>query len=131
MIGLDTNVLVRYIMQDNPEQSSKANQLIENLTKDKRAYFSHITLVEIIWVLESCYELDKNDVIKVIDGILRSRELCTENSEVLWRAFRLFQQSNADFSDCLISVTGLKDGCKKTYTFDKKAAKLSGMELLQ
>ena len=62
MIGLDTNVLVRYIMQDNLEQSSKANQLIENLTKDKRAYFSHITLVEIIWVLESCYELDKNDV---------------------------------------------------------------------
>ncbi len=130
MIGLDTNVLVRYIMQDDLRQSSKAAALIDGLSKNKQGYISQVTFVEVMWVLESCYDLDKEEISKVAEGLLKSKELHKECVELLWQAFKLFNQSNADFSDCLILVTCQRDGCQKVYTFDKKASKLKGMTLI-
>lgn len=130
MIGLDTNVLIRYIMQDDVAQSKKASLLIESLRGDRLGYFSNITMAEVVWVLESCYELNKQDVIRVIEGLLKAREIKKENSELLWRALQLFKETNVDYSDCLISVISSNDGCTETFTFDKKASKLLGMTLL-
>jgi predicted nucleic-acid-binding protein len=130
MIGLDTNILVRYIMQDDVAQANKATSLIESFKKGRLGYFTNITLVEVIWVLESCYELKKQDIVRVIEGLLKAREIKKENSELLWRALKLFKELNVDYSDCLISVISSSDGCTETFTFDKKASKLSGMTLL-
>lgn len=130
MIGLDTNVLVRYIMQDDVRQSSKASTLIDGLSKSQQGYISQITFVEVIWVLESCYDLDKEQIIKVAEGLLKAKELKKESAELLWQALKLFGQSNVDYSDCLILATCQRDGCQKVYTFDKKASKLKGMALI-
>ena len=130
MIGLDTNVLVRYIMQNDLHQSYKAATLIDGLSINKQGNISKITIVEVMWVLESCYDLDKEQISKVAEGLLKSKELHKECVELLWQAFKLFNQSNADFSDCLILVTCQRDGCQKVYTFDKKASKLKGMTLI-
>ena len=75
MIGLDTNVVVRYLMQDDPRQSRRATQVIEALTVDEPAFLPIVTIVELVWVLESSYELTRTQVAQALAGLLDSREL--------------------------------------------------------
>jgi predicted nucleic-acid-binding protein len=130
MIGLDTNVLVRYVMQDDPKQSQKASRLIESLTPEAPGFVPLATLVELVWVLTSCYELTREQVAQALEGLLRAREIVLERAEQISQALRTFGTSGADFADCLIERTAAAAGCAKTMTFDTGGAKLAGMTLI-
>ena len=130
MIGLDTNVLVRYIAQDDPKQAAKAVHLIEEVCGEARPGFvTIITLAELVWVLEDCYRTGKAEIVAVLQRILRTKQLVVEQAETVWKAVRLFEASPADFADCLIDRIAAAHECEYTATFDKGAAK-AGMRLL-
>lgn len=130
MIGLDTNVLVRYIMQDDPQQSPKANRLIESLSADQPGYIPMVSVVELYWVLTSCYGLTGPQVGQALDLILRSKQLVVERADQVMRALRVFGQGQADLADCLIERAASGAGCTDTMTFDVGASKHAGMKLL-
>ena len=121
MIGIDTNVLVRYIVQDDPEQSAQSTLLIEqecNLSSP--GYLSNIVLCELVWVLTGAYKYDKNLVIEVMEQILVTAEFLVENENVVRKAINDYKIGSADFSDYLIVNNNQQSGCTKTYTFKKK-----------
>lgn len=130
MTGLDTNVLVRYIMQDDPRQSALATRLLESLTADAPGFVSLISVVELSWVLSSAYELDRVQLVQAIEALLRTKEIVVDRAETVWKAVRLFQSANADFADCLIERSAAAAGCERTMTFDRGAAKGCGMTLV-
>ncbi len=131
MIGLDTNVVIRYLVQDDKKQSAAATRFIEkSLTTDNPGYISQITLCEIVWVLQRCYGVNKQQVREIIEGLLTTKQLIVEGVEVAWKALRAFDANNADFCDALIGQANIHNGCGQTVTFDKKAANLPGFHLL-
>ena len=130
MIGLDTNVVVRYIMQDDVKQSPQATRLIESLSADAPGFVPLVSVVELAWVLSSAYELDRDQLCEAFEGLLRTKELIVERAEIVWKALRVFQRANADFADCLIACSAAAAGCARTMTFDRFAAKSGGMTLL-
>lgn len=130
MIGLDTNVIVRYIMQDDPEQVAAAVDVIEGeLNHDNPGFITQIVLVETIWVLRTVYRIPKAGLITVIDSLLTTRQLRVEHSESVFRALRTYRAGNGDFSDALIAAVGAANGCSETLTFDRKAERF-GMRLI-
>ena len=131
MIGLDTNVIIRYITQDDHGQSAQATQFIETELSDKEpGYITLITLVEVVWVLESCYQQSSDTIIAVIQQLLTTSQLVVEQTDVAYIALkRMSDGDKVDFSDALIAVISEKEGCQKVVTFDKKATKV-GMTLL-
>ena len=102
MIGLDTNVLVRYIMQDDARQSAKASKLIESLTADEPGFFTLVSVVELGWVLSSCYGLNRAQVAQAFDALLQTKEIIIERADQVRRALYIFTTTNADLADCLI-----------------------------
>lgn len=130
MIGLDTNVIVRYIAQDDPAQSLQAAQLIESLTPDAPGYLPLVVVVEMGWVLLESYGVSREELAAVLDTLLRTKTLVLEQAETVFKATRLFASGNADFADCLIACSGKAARCDYTATFDKKAAKALGMRLV-
>ena len=130
MIGIDTNVLVRYIAQDDPGQSKRASHLIEDeCSAVTPGFVSTVVLVELVWVSESCYGAARAEVAEILRRILSIRQLVVQDTEIAWKALRLFESSKADFADCLIECTAVATGCSVVMTFDKAAAK-AGMMLL-
>jgi predicted nucleic-acid-binding protein len=130
MIGLDTNVLVRYIMQDEPKQSPKATRLIESLTNDQPGFVPLVAVVELVWVLSSSYAFNRNEVAEALDLLLRSKEIVIDRAELVLQAQRRFAQGGADFADCLIERIAHAQGCDTTMTFDAGAVKAAGMTLV-
>ena len=131
MIGLDTNVLVRYIAQDDSKQSPKATRLIESLTVDAPGYVSIVSVVELVWVLTGCYALTRSGICEVLETLLRTKEIIVANADTLWKAVRLFKEGKADFADCLIERSANEAGCNHTATFDRDAARHCGMQLIE
>lgn len=131
MIGLDTNVIVRYVTQDDARQAAAASRLFERiLTVERPGFVGLITLCEVAWVLADCYEADKPRIAAVIEGLLGTRQLMVEEAEIVWKAMRAWEKSSADFSDVLVGQILAARGCEKVVTFDRAAAKLPGFELL-
>jgi predicted nucleic-acid-binding protein len=130
MIGLDTNVLVRYIMQDDLKQSPLATRLIESCSVESRGFVTLVSVVELFWVMSSAYELDRGQLIAALEGLLRTKELVVERAEIVWKALRIFQAANVDFADCLIERSAAAAGCERTMTFDRSAANNARMTLL-
>jgi len=130
MIGLDTNVLVRYIMQDETKQAPLAARLVESLSAQSPGFLPLVAVVELSWVLSSAYGLGRDQLVEAFEGVLRAKELVTERADLVWKALRAFQSANADFADCLIALSAASAGCEKTMTFDRAAAKTGGMTLL-
>jgi predicted nucleic-acid-binding protein len=130
MIGLDTNVLVRYIMQDDPKQSPKASRLIEGLTAAEPGFVPLVSVVELVWVLSSAYSLSRQQVSAALDLLLRSKEIVLDRADQVLQAQRRFNASGADFADCLIERVAHDAGCTTTMTFDVAAVKSAGMTLI-
>ena len=131
MIGLDTNVLVRYIVQDDPEQSAAVTGLIEDrCTTRSPGYVSVPVLMELVWVLTSAYGHKKAAVISVVHQLLRTAELAVEDRQTIWTAVREFETGTADFADYLIAHRNHARGCTRTYTFDLRAARGNYFALL-
>ena len=131
MIALDTNVVIRYLAQDEPRQSAAATRLLEKtLTAENPGFVTLVTVCEIASVLEECYGADRGRIRTVIEGLLGTRQIQVESAELAWKALRAWQASGADLSDALIGQIALAHGAAKVVTFDKAAAKLPGFELL-
>ena len=132
MIGLDTNVVVRYLAQDDPKQSAAASRLFERvLTSDNRGFIPVVVLCELAWVLAECYGADRVRIRQAIDGLLVAKQVVVETPDAVRRALRAWDESAADFADALIGEVARGNGAAKTVTFDRAAAKLTGFELLQ
>ena len=131
MIGLDTNVLVRYIMQDDPKQSPKASALIESLNADNLGFITLVSIVELYWVLTTSYDLTGQQVKQALEVLLRTKQIIVDRADQVLRALRVFDDSKADFADCLIERTAVSAGCEQTMTFDVGAAKHASMTLIR
>ena len=131
MIGLDTNVLVRYIMQDDPKQSPKASALIESLNADNLGFITLVSIVELYLVLTTSYELTGQQVKQALEVLLRTKQIIVDRADQVLRALRVFDDGKADFADCLIERTAVSAGCEQTMTFDVGAAKHAGMTLIR
>ncbi|WEZ82596.1 type II toxin-antitoxin system VapC family toxin [Rhizobium sp. 32-5/1] len=129
--GLDTNVVLRLILDDHPAQHSAALRFGAGLGKDYNAFLSLIALLELDWALRSQYGFQRKDVAAIIGKLLRTRGLFVENHTVVLKALRLIAAQNVDFADALIACRSQEEGCDAIKTFDQKAAKrIPGMELL-
>ena len=131
MIGLDTNVLVRYVTHDHPGQTATAIEVMKSLTRETPGFLSMVVVAELVWVLETCYSFSKAEVIETLEGLLRSKELIVERADIALQALSNFKTTRSDFSDCLIERGGHAAGCRHTITFDRRAGSLEGMKLLQ
>lgn len=131
MIGLDTNVLVRYIMQDDAKQAALANRLIEGLTEASPGYVSLVAIVELVWVLESAFDLTRQQVTDALRKLLAVNVFKVDRVAVVASALRSYVDGTADIADCLIERSSALAGCRCTMTFDRAAAKSGGMVLIK
>lgn len=131
MIGIDTNVLIRYIVQDDPDQSKTASQYLEqNCTVDSPGFLNHLVLCEIVWVLKRAYKYDKVIIVEVLKKILMTAEFSIENSDLVWKAMKEYELGQADFSDYIIGLSNLQNNCEYTVSFDKSVADFPGFVIL-
>lgn len=130
MTGLDTNVLVRYVMQDDPRQTARATKLIEAFTAEEPGFVPVVTVVELVWVLSGSYGLSRTQVAAALEALLRSKELVVDRADLVTRALGRCSKDGADFADALIQHIAAAAGCETTMTFDAGAAKAAGMTLV-
>jgi len=131
MIGLDTNVLIRYLAQDDPVQSPRATDLIEQrLTEEEPGFISVVAMAEIAWVLERAYGLADRDIAAAIEAILQAELLVVESEQEVFTAMTALKDGSGSFADALIAALGANAGCSRTLTFDRRAQRLSSFELL-
>lgn len=129
MIGLDTNVLVRYAAQDDPDQSSKAGAVIDGLSEDNPGFVSLVVVAEVTWVLRRAYRASDATIATVIASLLDTTEVTVQEHDAVRRALDRTGAST-EFTDALIAELGHRAGCTHTVTFDRNAARLPHMELL-
>ena len=131
MIGLDTNVLIRYLTQDDPVQSAKATEVIERrLTPENPGFVSVVAMVETVWVLDRAYSLTAKEISAAVERLLQVEVLAIENEQEVFTAMVALRQGRGSFSDALIAELGARAGCARTLTFDQKALRLPGFEIV-
>jgi len=127
MLGVDTNVLIRYLIRDDQLQYEKARRLIDReVSRGEPVLVSLVVLLETEWVLRSRYELPKSDVVTVFSALLDTADLAFEDEPSVEHAIYSWKDSTADFADCLIDARNRRLGCRATATFDGRALKLAG-----
>jgi predicted nucleic-acid-binding protein len=127
MLGIDTNVLVRFLVRDDEIQFEKARKLIKReVATGHRVFVNQLVLMETEWVLRSRYVVPKNQIIEAISGLLNATDIQFENEPSVEEALFIWKESAADFADCLITAKNRRMGCRATATFDVKASKLPG-----
>jgi predicted nucleic-acid-binding protein len=131
MIGLDTNVLVRYFAQDDPVQSLKASEIMElRLTENEPGFVSVMTMVEMVSVLSSIYELSDQEVASAVERMLQADTLFIQNEQEVFTATVALKAGRGSFADALIGALGTWAGCASTLTFDRKASRLGNFEII-
>ena len=132
MIGIDTNVLLRLLVRDDETQLRAAERFIAaHCAADDPGYVSHIVIVEVVWALKGYFGYDRTQIGSAIRGLLDVSELEVESAEDVHAALKDYESSTAGFADCLLARSNVSTGCEFTITFDRKAAKLKGFELLK
>lgn len=129
MIGLDTNVIVRYLVQDEPDQSAMASTVIDALTENDPGFLSVVTVVELHWVLRRAYKISAARCAELVEGLLDARELRVDCESVV-RAAVTTSRGGLDFADAVIAELGRVAGCSHTVTFERRAAQSNQMRLL-
>ena len=127
MLGIDTNILVRFLVRDNGTQFERARKLIKREVAAGRSVFvNQLVLMETEWVLRSRYVVPKNQIIEAISGLLSATDVQFEDEPVIEEALFIWKDTTVDFANCLIGVKNRRMGCRVTATFDLKASKLPG-----
>jgi len=122
MIGLDTNILVRYVMQDDPIQSAMATAWIEErLSAENPGFISVVAIAETVWVLDLTYGVADQDIAAAIERLLQADVLVVENEQQVFTAMVALKKKQGSFADALIAGLGAKAGCASTLTFDRRA----------
>ncbi len=131
MIGLDTNILVRYLAQDDPVQSAKATELVERrLSEENPGFVSIVAMVETAWVLDRAYGLADDEIAAAIERTLQADVLVVEDEQEVFAAMIALKEGHGSFADALIGGLGGRAGCTHTLTFEQKASQLPGFEPL-
>lgn len=129
MIGLDTNILVRYLAQDDAKQSAIAARIMESrITAENPGFISVVAMVETVWVLDRAYGLASSEITAAIERILQTETLVVESEQEVFAAMMALKERRGSFADALIGALGAKAGCAYTLTFDKSALGLLGFE---
>ena len=132
MRGLDTNVLVRYLVRDDPRQTRAATRLIESAcTAATPGFVPLVALCELVWVLERGYGYRRAQVVDVVRGLLSADDLAIERSEQAWQALNAFEEGKADFADYVLGLCARQAGAETTVTFDRRAGSSSLFRLLE
>lgn len=127
MLGIDTNVLVRFLVRDDEAQFEKARKLIRReIAAGRRVFVNQLVLMETEWVLRSRYAVPKNQIIEAVSGLLNATDVQFEDEPAIEEALFIWKDSIADFADCLIGAKNRRMGCRATATFDAKASRLPG-----
>ena len=130
MIGLDTNVLVRYLAQDDAVQSRRAADIIEGRLNDQNPGFvGVVATAETVWVLDRAYGLSDEEIVRAIERMLQAEILVVECEEEVFAAMTALAEGLGSFADALIGALGARAGCATTLTFDRKALRLPHFEL--
>lgn len=130
MTGLDTNLLLRYFLDDDQVQSPEARRIINSFTQAEPGWVSLPAILELVWVLKSKNRAQRTVIAATLDRLLAQDSVVVEQAEVVAQAVRRFRFSSADFADCLIAASARAAGCGRTLTFDQVAARDAGMELI-
>jgi predicted nucleic-acid-binding protein len=130
VIALDTNVLVRFLVQDDPEQARLATKAIDQLSDVVPGFVSREVLVELVWVLERAYRLGRAEIAGALDGLLTSTELVIEGADEVGPAVELYRNDGFGFADLMIAGAARRAGASELVTFDRRAARLPGVRLL-
>ena len=130
MIALDTNVIVRFLVQDDEKQSKAAITFVNSLTAHERGYICREVIIEVVWVLERAYHLPRKQIVPAIEGLISSRELVVEDGERVGVALSRYLSGGAGFSDRMILLASETAECSGLATFDKTLAKDRGTILL-
>jgi predicted nucleic-acid-binding protein len=128
MIALDTNVLVRFLTQDDPDQGRIASDLIGGLTEQNPGFVAREVLVELVWVLERSYRYERSEIARVLEGFLSAAELDIEAGDSFGAILQLYEGKGFGFSDLMIRQAARRAGAAALKTFDRKAARLDGVE---
>ena len=129
MIGLDTNILVRYLTLDDPVQSLKATKIIERrLTEENPGFVSIVAMVETVWVLDRAYRLTAQEIAAAVERMLQADVLVVENEQDVFTAMIALKEGQGSFADAVITALGTRAGCPFTLTFDHKALRLPGFK---
>ena len=130
MKGLDTNVLIRLLFADDPEQTARGRAFVADRPAGEPLFVNRIVICELVWTLRRGFRFDRTQIADVVDRLLKSRVLEIEDYDALGFALYLYQTSGADLADCLLGVTNGLLGCDRTATFDRRAAELDEFELI-
>ena len=131
MIGLDTNVLVRHIVQDDQKQARIASLLLESrCSADEPGSVSLVVLCELVWVLDRGYGYERSTIVQVLRGLLSAEDMRVERSELAWSALNLYEEENADFADYVLALCHREQGAAHTCTFDRRTSGCDLFELL-
>lgn len=129
MIGLDTNILVRYVMQDDPVQSATATAWIEErLSPGNPGFISVVAIAETVWVLDRTYGVADQDIAAAIERLLQADVLVIENEQQVFTAMVALKENEGSFADALIAALGAKAKCSSTLTFDRRTLRLPGFK---
>ncbi len=131
MKGLDTNVLVRYLIRDDDAEKALADRFVaEALDRGETLFVNQIVLCELVWVLTKAYRFRRTEVSEVLDKILLARQFEVEEKDLAFQALETYAGATADFADCLIGARNRAAGCASTVTFDRAAGSIAPFELL-
>ncbi len=125
MLGIDTNVLVRFLVRDDEAQFERARRLIKReVSAGRRVFVNHVVIMETEWVLRSRYAIPKTQVVEALSGLLDAADVQMEDEPTIEQAFFAWKDAAADFADCLIGAKNRRLGCQATASFDSKASRL-------
>jgi len=130
VIALDTNVLVRYLVQDDATQAQIASDVVDGLSEADQGFVGREVLIELVWVLERAYGFSRMEIANALDGLLAAIELVIENADDLGLAIELYRNDGYGFADMMIAAAARRAGARELVTFDRKAARLRGVRLL-
>lgn len=131
MIGIDTNLALRYLLKDDKLQTAKAEHILEHtLTENGPGFISLVTVLEMIWVLESVYKFSAQEIVSAIEQLIQAEALFVQNEREVYQALQLVKNAQGTFNDALVAALGQWAGCSHTLTFDRKACRLPGFKLI-
>ena len=131
MIALDTNVLIRYLTRDNPEQAEAARALLQGLTTDNPGFICREVVIEVVWVLERSYHFTRERIANIVVELVATDTLVIEDDNDVAQAAAVYREGSADFSDLMILAAANRVGAQPLYTFDRRFARLDGTELVK
>lgn len=130
MIALDTNVLVRYLVDDDAEQARAARKLLEGLAAERPAFICREVMIELVWVLQRAYRLPRDRIAAVLEGLIATEGIDVEAANDVARAASRYRHGEAGFADLMIASAAGRSGASPFYTFDKQCARVEGAVLL-